>query len=337
MTSDAKIGLLLGLVFIFVIAFIINGLPGLHHKDDTNKLTTNMVGLQSSPAGLGANERKVQLTLDQPAAPATDSAVPAETAAGSTDTRFTMELPQGAPAAADSAPAATPPVGSAPAAQVITDTVAALPPDDSVPVAPAQSPPAVKSDAVKSAAPKFYVVEESDTLSSIAKKVYGDEEGNKLANINAIFEANRITLASADELQVGQKLVIPTLAPAAAAAPASTPVSVLTEKVFSKVDSIGKRHLSAGPVKPSTSPTPVKASPSSSPAKSSPLLSPAKSSPPAKPVNIYIVKEGDSLWRIAADQLGDGNRYREIVKLNSDVLASEDDIQVDMKLKLPAR
>ncbi|MGA2094604.1 MAG: hypothetical protein ABSH16_14575 [Sedimentisphaerales bacterium] len=39
MTSDAKIGLLLGLVFIFVIAFIINGLPGFHHKDDGNKLT----------------------------------------------------------------------------------------------------------------------------------------------------------------------------------------------------------------------------------------------------------------------------------------------------------
>jgi nucleoid-associated protein YgaU len=318
MTSDAKIGLLLGLVFIFVIAFLINGLPGLHHKDDTNKLTTNMVGLQSSPAGLGANERKVQLTLDQPAAPAADSTTPPESAAGSTDTRFTMELPQASPAA----------VVSAQAPQAVTDTVAALPPADSVPVVPAQSPPAVKSDTVKPAAPKFYVVEEGDTLSSIAKKVYGDDEGNKLANINAIFEANRITLASADELQVGQKLVIPQLAPAAAVAPASTPVSVLPEKVFSKVDSIGKRHLSAGPVKPSTS---------ASPAKASPPLSPAKVSPPAKPVNIYIVKEGDSLWRIAADQLGDGNRYREIVKLNSDVLASEDDIQVDMKLKLPAR
>ena len=320
MTSDAKIGLLLGLVFIFVIAFIINGLPGLHHKDDTNKLTTNMVGLQSNPAGLGANERKVQLTLDQPAAPAADSTTPPESAAGSTDTRFTMELPQASPAAVDSAPAAP----------VITDTVAALPPADSVPVAPAQSPPAVKS-----AAPKFYVVEESDTLSSIAKKVYGDEEGNKLTNINAIFEANRITLASADELQVGQKLIIPQLT--VAAAPAATPGSVLTEKVFSKVVSIGKRHLTESPAKTAPAANPVKSSSPVSTAKSSPLLSPAKSSPPAKPVNTYIVKEGDSLWRIAADQLGDGNRYREIVKLNSDVLASEDDIQVDMKLKLPAR
>lgn len=327
MTSDAKIGLLLGLVFIFVIAFLINGLPGLHHKDDTNKLTTNMVGLQSNPAGLGANERKVQLTLEQPTASPPGYEAQAEPAAGSTDTRFTMELPQASPAAVDSAQAHP----------AVTDAVVALPPADSVPVVPAQSPPVVKSDAVKPAAPKFYVVEESDTLSSIAKKVYGDDEGNKLANINAIFEANRITLASADELQVGQKLVIPTLAPAAAAAPVSTPVSVLTEKVFSKVDEIGKRHLPAGPVKPSTSASPAKTSPPASPAKSSSPASIAKSSTPAKQGNIYIVKEGDSLWRIAADQLGDGNRYREIVKLNSDVLASEDDIQVDMKLKLPAR
>ena len=35
MTSDAKIGLLLGLVFIFVIAFIINGLPNLRPQQAT--------------------------------------------------------------------------------------------------------------------------------------------------------------------------------------------------------------------------------------------------------------------------------------------------------------
>jgi nucleoid-associated protein YgaU len=321
MTSDAKIGLLLGLVFIFVIAFLINGLPGLHHKDDTNKLTTNMVGLQSSPPGIGANERKVQMTLDQPAAPAVDSTTPPESAADSTDTRFTMALPQNTPAATDAAPATTPAVDSAPAAPTVTDTVAvaASPSADNVAVGPAQSPPVVKAYTAKPAVPKSYVVEESDTLSSIAKKVYGDQEGNKLANINALFEANRKTLASVDELQVGQKLVIPALAPAGASAPASTPGGVLSEKSFTKVISIGKRHLPASSAKPS------------------PSASPAKSSSPAKPANIYIVKEGDSLWQIASEQLGDGNRYKEIVKLNSDILSSEDDIQVDMKLKLPAR
>ena len=36
MTSDAKIGLLLGLVFIFVIAFVINGLPNLRPQQTTH-------------------------------------------------------------------------------------------------------------------------------------------------------------------------------------------------------------------------------------------------------------------------------------------------------------
>ena len=40
MTSDAKVGLLLGLFFIFVIAFIINGLPRFRGETNTNELTT---------------------------------------------------------------------------------------------------------------------------------------------------------------------------------------------------------------------------------------------------------------------------------------------------------
>ena len=42
MTSDAKIGLLLGLVFIFIIAFIINGLPGLSQDSHNNTLTAEI-------------------------------------------------------------------------------------------------------------------------------------------------------------------------------------------------------------------------------------------------------------------------------------------------------
>ncbi|GAI90509.1 unnamed protein product, partial [marine sediment metagenome] len=58
MTSDAKIGLLLGLVFIFIIAFLINGLPSFNGRNNS-ELTTNVVGLQNNPTGLAARERKV--------------------------------------------------------------------------------------------------------------------------------------------------------------------------------------------------------------------------------------------------------------------------------------
>jgi nucleoid-associated protein YgaU len=266
MTSDAKIGLLLGLVFIFIIAFVINGLPGLHHKDDSNKLTTNMVGLQNNPSGLGANERKVALEPTQGGPPAAGYAQPAESAAGSTDARFTMTLPQGAPTAADAAPVSP----------GVAGPVAALPSGTDTPVASVQPAtpnptPIVEAAKGQPAAPKLYIVQQGDSLSAIAKKVYGEREGNKLTNINALFEANRKTLASVDELQVGQKLIVPPLAGSSAPAPATG--SELSGTGFTKVDSIGKRHLSASPDKPT---------------------------PTAKSDSIYVVREGDSLWQIAA-------------------------------------
>jgi nucleoid-associated protein YgaU len=302
MTSDAKIGLLLGLVFIFVIAFIINGLPGLHHKDDGNKLTTNMVGLQNSQSGLGANERKVVLEPAPSGLPAGGDTQSTEGAAGSTDARFTMAIPQGTPTAADSAPAqpsgdgiAVAPVESTPAVSVEPATPT---PAQNVPAGTVQ--PTAKPQTTKPAAPKFY----------------GEKEGNKMANINAIFEANRKTLASIDELQVGQKLVIPPAVSlsnpplAGSSVPAPTAGGVLSGPGFTKVDSIGQRHLTTSPDKPA---------------------------PTAKSGNVYVVQEGDSLWRIAAQRLGDGNRFKDIVKLNGGVLSNEDDLQVGMQLKMPAR
>jgi LysM repeat protein len=64
MTSDAKIGLLLGLVFIFIIAFIINGLPKFRSGANNNELTTNMVSYTNEPPGIADKERKAQEALD---------------------------------------------------------------------------------------------------------------------------------------------------------------------------------------------------------------------------------------------------------------------------------
>ena len=52
---------------------------------------------------------------------------------------------------------------------------------------------------------------------------------------------------------------------------------------------------------------------------------------------LYTVKEGDSLWKIAARQLGDGNRYKEIIKLNPDVSPDGMNLDIGMKLKIPIR
>ena len=49
----------------------------------------------------------------------------------------------------------------------------------------------------------------------------------------------------------------------------------------------------------------------------------------------YTVKPGDSLWKIARDQLGDGERLYEIYDRNRDRLANENDLSVGQVLVLP--
>jgi len=51
----------------------------------------------------------------------------------------------------------------------------------------------------------------------------------------------------------------------------------------------------------------------------------------------YTVRRGDSLWKIAEEQLGDGLRFREIIALNEDALHGEPDfIDPGLVLRLPA-
>jgi hypothetical protein len=57
MTSDAKIGLLLGLVFIFVIAFIINGLPNFGNRTNSAE-ATEMMGVQGDNLDVAGNAQE---------------------------------------------------------------------------------------------------------------------------------------------------------------------------------------------------------------------------------------------------------------------------------------
>ncbi|MEM7682199.1 MAG: LysM peptidoglycan-binding domain-containing protein [Planctomycetota bacterium] len=50
----------------------------------------------------------------------------------------------------------------------------------------------------------------------------------------------------------------------------------------------------------------------------------------------YVVRSGDSLYRIAADRLGNGGRYRELYELNRDRMSSETDLRPGQTLRLPA-
>jgi nucleoid-associated protein YgaU len=281
MASDAKIGLLLGLVFIFIIALIINGLPSFHEDEGNNQLTTNMVSMQNNPPAIAAKEREVINLRDAFERKPVQVEVPL---GGNQDIVPATTVPESVPVVKE--PTAVEAIVAAAQSVAAKEEGQKTEPDDAM-------------------LSKIYVVSEGDSLASIAKKFYGSQQGNKKVNVTRIFEANRELLKSPDEIQIGQKLVIPPLVVASSPSKGRI-VNVLSGTGFTKVDSIGKRHLFANGSQ-------------------------------AQQNNGYVVQEGDTLWHIAAEQLGSGSRCSEIAELNANVLDDEDSLYVGMHLKLPAR
>ena len=322
MTSDAKIGLLLGLVFIFIIAFIINGLPNFHKHKDSNELTTNMVSIQDSPAGIGAKERQAISNYQSPLPKRT---VAVEETAKSTETKLAV------PAAPDQVAVkmvtAQPPAAES-SSETSEQSEAARPPLSQTETAQTPAKPEPPKSDVQPVSGKTYTVVAGDSLTGIAKKFYGVQEGAKPANINKIYEANKETLESPESIEVGQKLIIPQLV---VAAPTKSKLeSILPASVFKKVESIGQRHLEADS---KTKSADAKAEPKTA-VKKPPLANTDK----AEQFRHYVVRANDNMWRIAAEHLGDGNRFKEIAKLNADVLAKNNGrLSVGMNLKLPQK
>jgi nucleoid-associated protein YgaU len=306
MTSDAKIGLLLGLVFIFIIAFIINGLPKLRGETDSNELTTNMV--RNDPPGLGARERRADEVLNPPPqAPQRSLFDPARTfSTEDAGIRYSAPFVNGILGRQNTAENVIGPIGPVLGSGEGQSASPPVAPNDRQTEPKTTDPLRTTEPAkpIKPAGLKTYVINGGDTLATIAKKFYGLEEGNKRANVARIFEANRRLLKSADAIFVGQEIIIPALpAVASGKAPSSGPLS---GPLFEPVKSIGQKNLPAG----------------------------AESKESGR---FYVVKEGDSLWRISAEQLGNGIRYKEISTLNAGALTSEDDLSVGMRLKIPPK
>lgn len=174
MAKDAKIGSLIGLVLIFIIAFVINGFTRSGDSKDRREPNSTMADNTSNntiprPDGAG---RSIQPITEEPE---DHLSLNAEGSTGSY-----AFLPGTEPT--------TP--------EPVTDGNPIVPESD------AQTP---------SLSQVYYAVCEGDNLADIAKKFYGPEEGNKRANILKIFLANRNVLTSPHEIFVGQKLLIPPL------------------------------------------------------------------------------------------------------------------------------
>jgi nucleoid-associated protein YgaU len=318
MTSDAKIGLLLGLVFIFIIAFVINGLPRFRNATNGSELTTNMVSSQNDTHPIGSMERNAPGVFnwtEQPTEQKLEATAPP--VEQKEDVRFKMELPDDIlvtkensimEIADQNTTTATKEVEPAQPAQITGQEENA---EKAVAVEPAgkaepANPVAKQAEPAKSVWPKSYVVTEDDSLGlvSVAKKFYGAEQGNKKINIDRIFEANGTLLKSPNEIYVGQKLTIPP--PATLGADAKKTQSGLVDSIFETVKSIGRKNLSTD-------------------------------SDNAGQTVPYVVRQDDNLWRIATEQLGDGSRYKEIRKLNANVIKNENDLEVGMLLRIPVK
>jgi nucleoid-associated protein YgaU len=63
----------------------------------------------------------------------------------------------------------------------------------------------------------------------------------------------------------------------------------------------------------------------------------SSTAPAAKAYEVYVVKSGDSLSKIAKQHYGNGNEWKRIFDANTDVLKDPNKIFPGQKLKIPAK
>ncbi len=324
MTSDAKIGLLLGLIFIFIIAFILNGLPGLHGRGSSNQATaqdlsnlstesfnsppvqpTGVASGLGAPAWRGNDEVRYQAPLG--GTTTTDTVVSAEPVADE-------HAESVAVVSADDTAASTPVASDGGLVDISSEAA----PEASVD-AVSQNDDSVAADASASGVSKAgteYTIQSGDSPAKIAMKFYGAQEGNRIVNIDRLMAANKI--ADPTKLKVGKKIAIPALPNG------PEKLTALNPESFVKVEPGATRTATAtkADIKTETK-TAAKAD--------------ARTDANPSGTKEYVVAQGDSLWTISAKALGSGARYKEILKLNSKLGKDGSKLAVGMKLRIPAQ
>jgi len=360
MTSDAKIGLLLGLIFIFVIAFVINGLPSLRPPLSKVGATTNVLTADEDFSGVaGKTEQAVTNwteQLDQPRA-------------GGDTTRTVVEEPKPAvqeprPVAQEAPQPGQPPTANSEGVRSILtlpdmkrllekftptvqeEQVATINVDT-----PARAPeqPAAGGRSAVVTAPATRSESRSESKPTDAREpAKPAPAGTKPANIPG---ATVYTTVAGDNLAVvAKKMYGPEEGNRVANIQRIFHANEATLKSADKV-SVGMKliippalpKLSTTAAAPATPADVLPATLFERPktlsekveswAKGTPATRPA----PTADVRWYTVQDGDRLWKIAATQLGAGSRWDEIYKLNADILTSQDSLKVGTRLRLPPK
>lgn len=217
MTADAKVGLLLGLFFIVIIAFLVNGLPNFIQEKDTSTTSVSII----TPTGQ-------DMELDNTASEAAHRLYPPRAAAGQRTTQPPQEV-----VVLDSLPDQTPQVE-------IPDLV----PRRQTQVVIQNDPPAVVQEVAQAPKARTHVVKSGENLAVIAQTYYGPEEGNRRIVIQKLYEANTGVLKSPDQVRVGHKLTIPPhndlLNPSEKVVKAPNPTKTLLNKFSNLLEQVGE-------------------------------------------------------------------------------------------------
>jgi nucleoid-associated protein YgaU len=150
----------------------------------------------------------------------------------------------------------------------------------------------------------FYTWKNGDSFPILAQRFYGDS--SRLAILKRINEGRT-------EVQPGERVLIPLYDLDAVQTPAS---AVGASAPLVAGGAAGAPATKSGAQKKSEPATPAASSSTSG-------------------ARIHIVKDGESLWKIAKQELGSGARWNEIYTANRDVLASPEALHTGQKLRVP--
>jgi len=146
---------------------------------------------------------------------------------------------------------------------------------------------------------KLYTWKEGDSWRGIADTYYGDWQ-----RLDVLKRHNEGRM----DVQPGETVFVPVFAgerPTAAAEPAGAMVA----KDAAPTNSVAKSGKKGA--------------------------SEPKTEAKASGKKMHVVTNGESLWKIAKAELGDGNRWKEIYEANRDLLDKPESIKKGMRLRIP--
>ncbi|MBK7874627.1 MAG: LysM peptidoglycan-binding domain-containing protein [Planctomycetes bacterium] len=225
-----------------------------------------------------------------------------------------------------SAPGATP--TAQPAALLNSSVTPGATPATTTPAAPGAGAPALSQPATTNVLPqgsillstdglsdsylpdmKFYTWQPGDTFRGVANTYYGDWQ--KLTLLRRANEGRK-------NVQPGEKILVPVFdldAVPGVAAPAPS-VAKNVKNAAGKVTEKAATDAAAKKGSKSTKANDTAVAPSGG-------------------GKIHVVKEGESLWKIAKAELGNGALWEKIYQANKDVMKSPEALKTGMKLKIP--